>query len=95
MLIKHTTWQHLGIRKVLIEVHKEQATVIFHGIVRNHTFQNGNKRTALAAFRYFTRKNNIQVNLSDNQLLDIATSIENEKINDIKKVIEIIFDSSS
>ena len=63
-----------------------QACAIFKSISRGHMFSNGNKRTAVEMFKSFANKSGIEVNLTDNELLDIATKVATGEIDDVFKI---------
>ena len=64
----------------------DQAASIFKSISRNHMFANGNKRTAVEVFKSFASKSNIPVNLTDSQLLDIATDVATGALDDVSQI---------
>lgn len=64
----------------------DQAASIFKSISRNHMFNNGNKRTAVEMFKSFAAKSDIPVNLSDNELLDIATKVATGALDDVSQI---------
>ena len=51
----------------------EKAAVLFHSVLRNHAFYNGNKRTALAVTVVFLKKNGYKLNKSFNQEIEDYT----------------------
>jgi len=51
----------------LYESDFEKGAVIFHGIISNHCFYNGNKRTALLSALYYLGENNIWVDVCDDE----------------------------
>jgi len=64
----------------------DQAASIFKSISRNHMFTNGNKRTAVEMFKSFASKSSIPVNLTDNQLLDIATQVATGALDNVSQI---------
>ncbi|RWZ67708.1 type II toxin-antitoxin system death-on-curing family toxin [Labedella populi] len=52
------------------------AATLFYGLVLNHPFENGNKRTALVAMLVFLQQNRtLLVGASENELYDMATGV--------------------
>jgi death-on-curing family protein len=50
----------------------EKATALFHSMISNHPFQNGNKRTAVIAVDAFLLGNGYTVALDNDKMYDIA-----------------------
>ncbi|WP_346353105.1 Fic family protein [Azotosporobacter soli] len=53
-------------RKELFASEFEKAAALFHGIISNHCFHNGNKRTALLSTLYFLGENNFWLDKCEN-----------------------------
>jgi len=64
----------------------EQGASIFRSIIKNHTFENGNKRTAVAAYKNFAQRTGIPINLTDNQLFDITLQVERNELVDVSDI---------
>lgn len=57
-----------------------QAAYLFHGLLMNHGFVQGNKRTAWLAMRWFLRRNGIvEIIASQQASIDMCYSAENDK----------------
>jgi len=57
-----------------------QSAYLFHGLLMNHGFVQGNKRTAYAMLEWFLRTNNIAtINASDDEIVAFCLSAENDK----------------
>lgn len=67
---------------------EEQIASIVYGIVKNHYFIDGNKRTALAVFYKLCKDNNISLN-SKNRADSIQTIASSNL--DIKEVTKLLF----
>lgn len=60
-------------QKEMFETPFDKAAALFHSIISNHCFHNGNKRTALLCALYFLSLNNYWVeNCSDNELFEFT-----------------------
>ncbi|HEU4406225.1 MAG TPA: type II toxin-antitoxin system death-on-curing family toxin [Polyangiaceae bacterium] len=53
----------------------EKAAVYLHGIAKAHAFQDGNKRTALAAALAFLQANGYSVNATDQELQELTEAV--------------------
>jgi death-on-curing protein len=58
----------------------EMAACYAHGIIKNHPFVDGNKRTGMVCMLYFLEMNGITANLSNQSLFDLAITIATTKI---------------
>jgi death-on-curing protein len=57
-----------------------QAAYLFHGLLMNHGFVQGNKRTAYAALEWFLWRNRIiRIEAADDEIVAFCYSAENEK----------------
>ncbi|WP_198173017.1 DUF6443 domain-containing protein [Hymenobacter ginkgonis] len=63
----------------------EQGAAIFRGISHGHMFVDGNKRTAVAAFRSFAAQNGLKT-VSQAQMMKIATEVAKGTITDVSKI---------
>lgn len=62
------TFRKRGLYKSLIE----KAAVLFYLMIKNHPFQNGNKRTAMTALFYFLYKNKKWLKVDNKELYNFA-----------------------
>jgi len=70
-----------------------KAAALGESLVLNHPFVDGNKRTASACMFYFLRKNNIELKLTQEELIDLALKIESKKLS-IKKLAKYLQEKS-
>jgi death-on-curing protein len=56
-----------------------KASVMFYFIIKNHPFQNGNKRIAIMAILYLFHKNGKWIKISNKELYDFAKGIARSK----------------
>lgn len=56
-----------------------KASVMFYFIIKNHPFQNGNKRIAIMAILYLFHKNEKWIKISNKELYDFAKGIARSK----------------
>lgn len=59
---------------------QEKAAVLVHSLLLNHAFVDGNKRTAIASMLVFIELNSIYIFCTQEELIDLAVSIENKHI---------------
>lgn len=57
-----------------------QAATLLWGIVRNHPFVDGNKRTALVAARAFVELNGERLVMTDDQKFELVISVANRAL---------------
>jgi death-on-curing family protein len=50
----------------------QKAAVLFHGLIANHAFHDGNKRTAVVALNTFLTANDFMLGLLPNDMYDVA-----------------------
>ena len=50
----------------------EKAAVLFHGLIANHAFQDGNKRTAIIALTFFLTANDYMLGLLPQEMYETA-----------------------
>lgn len=57
----------------------QRAAALFHSLVKNHAFHNGNKRTALATLVTFLWRNDYRINpgVTDDEVFDMVVSVAN------------------
>ena len=53
----------------------EKAAALFHSLVKNHAFIDGNKRTAVVALGVFYRLNNRKLVAEQGQVVDLALGV--------------------
>ena len=58
----------------------ELAAGYVHGLVKNHGFMDGNKRTALLVALTFLYKNKHQLNASDDAIFDTLNGVANNTV---------------
>jgi death on curing protein len=57
-----------------------QSAYLFHGLLMNHGFVQGNKRTAYAMLEWFLRTNSLgQITATDDDVVAFCLSAENDK----------------
>lgn len=57
-----------------------QSSYLFHGLLMNHGFVQGNKRTAYAMLEWFLRSNGLgQITASDDEIVVFCLSAENDR----------------
>lgn len=61
------------------DIYTMAAVYLFH-LIKNHSFIDGNKRTAVATTLMFLRLNNCSVNLGHQQLYQLAIDIAESKL---------------
>lgn len=61
----------------------EKVAVITHGLIKNHGFIDGNKRIGIAVMVLLLKLNNIYVNYTQKELVDLGLGIANGIINEI------------
>ncbi len=68
----------------------DKSSALFHSLVKNHPFHNGNKRTALAVLTMFLDINNIELTMSSEQAEDFTVDVANDlySLEDIAKKIK-------
>ena len=69
----------------------DQGSAIFKGIISNHTFIDGNKRTAVATLKSFAAKNNLILNATDKELMNIATDVATGKLDNVSTISKTLF----
>lgn len=58
----------------------DKIAAITHSLIRNHGFVDGNKRIGIAAMLLFLRINNIKINYSQQELIDLGIGIADSKV---------------
>ena len=64
-----------------------KASVLFYFIIKNHPFQNGNKRIAVMTMLYLLYKNNKWIKMSNENLYNFAKGIAKSKPASREKII--------
>ena len=74
----------------------EKAAILFYLMIKNHPFENGNKRVALVALVHFLYKNNYLLEIGPEELYNLAKDVakSNPKTKDeivklVRKIIQI------
>jgi death-on-curing family protein len=70
----------------------EQGASVFKTIIKNHMFADGNKRTAVNMMKSFMNKAGVTVNKTDGELLDIATQVATNAIDDVSVIASKIIE---
>lgn len=68
LLSPFQTWDGKLLHKGLTE----KASILFYLMIKNHPFQNGNKRIALVTLLYFLYKNGKWINVDNQELYNFA-----------------------
>ena len=68
----------------------EQAFILFYSLIKNHPFQNGNKRIAVMSLLVFLSINGKWLEINPEVLYNVALIVAESKANDKAKVIEIL-----
>lgn len=63
----------------------EKAAALFHSMILNHPFLDGNKRTALAVLYEFLKHNGYQLKATEKELIEFPLRIERKDM-DIKEI---------
>ena len=71
--------------KDLYKTHFEKAAALMHSLILNHAFVDGNKRTGTAAMLVYLEYNQIDIQISNKELVETVLSIVKEKWN-IEKI---------
>jgi len=64
-----------------------KASILFYLMIKNHPFQNGNKRIAIMALLYFLHKNNKWLSINNMELYNFALNVSKSKTSSGKKII--------
>lgn len=59
---------------------EQKAARLCYGLIKNHSFYDGNKRIGVLVFLTFLEINNVQVKYTDNELISIGISIASDKM---------------
>ncbi len=77
-------------RKPLYKGLTGKATALFYFLVKNHPFQNGNKRIAVTTLLVFLHKNKKWITVSPDALYRFAVSVAESDAKDKDKTMEFI-----
>lgn len=73
----------------------KKSSILFYLMIKNHPFQNGNKRIAVTSLLYFLFKNNKWINIDNQRLYNFAkwvaesdSTLKEATISAIEKMIE-------
>ncbi len=58
----------------------DKAAVLMQGLIKNHGFVDGNKRTGTAIASIFLKLNNQKLHVTDDQLVELAISVAEDKL---------------
>ena len=62
----------------------DKASILAHGIIQNHPFADGNKRTGMHAMLVFLKLNGITIDITNETLIKLAFDIANNEINPVE-----------
>lgn len=65
----------------------DKAAALFHSLIFNHAFTDGNKRTSLTSTARFLHLNGLELNADDQELIDFPLRVENKHL-DIEEIAE-------
>lgn len=77
-------------RKDLYPTLFNKASSLFYFCVKNHPFENGNKRIAILVLLLFAYKNNFWLESPKSTLYDLALSVAKSETKDMNKTLEYI-----
>ena len=67
---------------------------MFHSLIFNHAFADGNKRTSLTSTARFLHLNRYELNADDQELIDFPLRVENKHL-DIEEISKWLKDHTS
>lgn len=65
----------------------DKASALFHSLIFNHAFADGNKRTSLTSTARFLHLNGYELNADNQELIDFPLRVENRHL-DIEEISE-------
>ncbi len=68
----------------------KQAAILFYSLIKNHPFQNGNKRIAVMSLLTFLAMNGKWISISPKKLYDLACKVSSSEPNQMETVLPII-----
>lgn len=72
------------------ETLEEQIASVFRGLVKNHAFYDGNKRTGLIALLTLAEKHDLELNMNDDELANLTIDVAKNNY-DVSKIAGMIF----
>ena len=76
--------------KMLYPKFEQQAAILFYSLIKNHPFQNGNKRIAVMSLLVFLSLNHRWIKITPINLYKIARYVSESSREDRKKVIKTL-----
>ncbi len=73
--------------KLLYPTLEKQASILFYSLIKNHPFENGNKRIAVMALLTFLSLNNKWLLIHPDDLYDIAIMVSKSQSEDKDKIL--------
>jgi len=70
----------------------QQAAILFYSMIKNHPFENGNKRIAVMTLLIFLRFNNKWIRIPNDLLYDLAKGIAASLPKEREKVLQDLND---
>lgn len=58
---------------------QRQAATLFYGLIKNHPWVGGNKRTATVLMEYFLSRNGMELRAASNDFVELSLSVESDK----------------
>lgn len=77
-------------RKSLYQTFESKAAILFYLMIKNHPFQNGNKRVAVVTLYYFLRLNKRKLKVNNIKLYEFAIEVAASKSTQKDKAISKI-----
>ena len=74
--------------KLLYPTLEKQASILFYSLIKNHPFENGNKRIAVMALLTFLSLNNKWLLIHPDDLYDIAIMVSKSQSEDKDKILD-------
>ena len=65
----------------------DKASILFYLMIKNHPFQNGNKRIAIMSLLYFLYKNGKWLEISNNELYRVAKDVAESTPEDRQRIL--------
>ncbi len=67
-----------------------KGAILFYLMVKNHPFQNGNKRIAVMTLLYFLARNNKWLKVSNDDLYEFAREVASSESSDKDKIVKSV-----
>lgn len=74
-------------RKSLYQTMESKAAMLFYLMIKNHPFQNGNKRVAVVTLYYFLRSNGRKLKVGNLELYKFAKQVAESKPSNMNEVL--------